>query len=123
MKRLSILLILMLIYAAAIYFAITQNLVYIENLEPYEYVIYGGISVTPILIGIFIVVLFNRKKDKKIAWLKNRLEQWTNLSVHVNKAGDEVFSELPIGIIIYDDQNDIKWVNRYSKKIFNKYIY
>jgi c-di-AMP phosphodiesterase-like protein len=60
-----------------------------------------------------------RKKDKKIAWLKNRLEQWSNLSVHVNKAGDEVFSELPLGIMIYDEQYDIKWVNRYSKKIFN----
>ena len=119
MKRLSILLILILTYATAIYFAITQNLVFIENLEAVDYVIYVGVALTPILIGIFIVVFLNRKKDKKIAWLKNRLEQWTNLSVHVNKAGDEVFSELPIGILIYDEQYDIKWVNRYSKKIFN----
>ena len=118
MKRLSVLLILILIYAAAIYFAITQNLVVLENLEPLDYVIYGGIVIAPILVGVFFVLFLNRKKDKKISWLKNRLEQWTNLSVHVNKAGDEVFSELPIGIIIYDEQYDIKWVNRFSKKIF-----
>lgn len=69
--------------------------------------------------GAFSILFHYRKKDKKIDWLSNRLEQWSNLSVHVNKAGDEVFSELPIGIIIYDEQEEVKWVNRFSKVIFN----
>ncbi|MFI3329176.1 MAG: 50S ribosomal protein L9 [bacterium] len=69
--------------------------------------------------GVFSMLFYYRKKDKKIDWLSNRLEQWSNLSVHVNKAGDEVFSELPIGIIIYDEQEEVKWVNRFAKVIFN----
>ena len=89
------------------------------NLEVYDYLIYSLAIVLSILIGVFTMLFIYRKKDKKIAWLKNRLDQWSNLSVHVNKAGDEVFSELPLGIMIYDEQYDIKWVNRYSKKIFN----
>ena len=90
-----------------------------SNLEIYDYIMYSLAIVLPILIGVFAVLFFYRKKDKKIAWLKNRLEQWSNLSVHVNKAGDEVFSELPLGIMIYDEQYEIKWVNRFSKKIFS----
>ena len=89
------------------------------NLEVYDYIIYSLAIVLSVLIGVFAMLFLYRKKDKKIAWLKNRLDQWSNLSVHVNKAGDEVFSELPLGIMIYDEQYDIKWVNRYSKKIFN----
>ena len=120
MKRLIPLFISIIAFTALIYF------VYIYELRPekvtleaYDYVIYSLAILLPILIGVFMMSFFYRKKDKKIAWLKNRLEQWSNLSVHVNKAGDEVFSELTLGIMIYDEQYEVKWVNRFSKKIFN----
>ena len=120
MKRLIPLLISIGAFGALIY------VVYIYELRPekvtleiYDYVIYSLAILLPILIGVFMMSFFYRKKDKKIAWLKNRLEQWSNLSVHVNKAGDEVFSELTLGIMIYDEQYEVKWVNRFAKKIFN----
>ena len=62
-------------------------------------------------------------KDKKIKWLENRLEVWNNISYHVKRAGDEAFNELPVGIIIVDDEYEIRWANRYAKTIFqNKLV-
>ena len=120
MKRLIPLLILTGLFGVFVYFFYTYELVPEKaNLEVYDYVMYALVVLLPALIGVFIVLLIYSKKDKKIAWLKNRLEQWSNLSVHVNKAGDEVFSELPLGIMIYDEQYEVKWVNRFAKKIFS----
>ena len=65
----------------------------------------------------------SNNKDKKIKWLENRLEVWNNISYHVKRAGDEAFNELPVGIIIFDDEYEIKWANRYAKSIFqNKLV-
>ena len=120
MKRFITLLLLLVSYAVIMYFYITQEIMpNISTNKPYDYVLHAVTMVFPLLIGVFAMLFIYRKKDKTVVWLKNRLEQWSNLSVHVNKAGDEVFSELPIGIIIYDEQFEIKWVNRYSKKIFD----
>ena len=120
MKRLLPLLFTILGFGTLVYFFYTYEIRPEKStLEVYDYIIYSLAIILPILIGVFGMLFLYRKKDKKIAWLKNRLEQWSNLSVHVNKAGDEVFSELPLGILIYDEQYDIKWVNRFSKKIFN----
>ena len=120
MKRLIPLVASILGFGFLVYFFYTYEIVPEKHiLEAYDYVIYSLAIVLLISIGVFTVLFLYRKQDKKIAWLKNRLEQWSNLSVHVNKAGDEVFSELPLGIMIYDEQYEVKWVNRYSKKIFN----
>ena len=120
MKRLIALLTSIGLYAVTLYVLITYEIMpEIKTLKAYDYVIYSLAVLLPLLVGIFAVLFLYRKKDKKITWLKNRLEQWSNLSVHVNKAGDEVFSELPLGIMIYDEQYEVKWVNRFSKKIFN----
>ena len=120
MKRLIPLLVFIATFAIAFYFFLDTQL--LPNKDIFEIqadILFAICLVSSLLIGMFLILFLYRKKDKKISWLKNRLEQWNNLSVHVNKAGDEVFSELPIGILIYDEQYDIKWVNRYSKKIFN----
>ena len=47
---------------------------------------------------------------------------WTKLSYHVNQVGDEVFNELPIGIIALDDDYEIKWANPHAKTIFDPRI-
>lgn len=70
------------------------------------------------LSAIFFVLFLYRNKNKKIKWLENRLEVWNNISYHVNQAGDEVFNELPVGILIYDENFEIKWANRYAKSAF-----
>lgn len=58
-----------------------------------------------------------RIRNKK---LQNRLEAWANISVAVRGAGDEVFNELPIGILIYNKNDEIIWNNNYSLEIFNR---
>jgi len=83
------------------------------------------------LIGILIIFAFSivlvssifftfsshlRIRNKK---LQNRLEAWANISVAVRGAGDEVFNELPIGILIYNNENEVIWNNNYSLNIFD----
>ncbi|GMK38950.1 DHH family phosphoesterase [Paenibacillus sp. CCS19] len=42
------------------------------------------------------------------------------LSYRVKKAGSEVISELPFGIIIYDDERIVEWNNAYAARIFDQ---
>ena len=67
-------------------------------------------------------LFFETKKTEKIKWLETRLKVWNNISYHVNQAGDEVFNELPVGIIVYDENYEIKWANNYAKSIFQSHL-
>jgi len=59
------------------------------------------IATTAILLLVTIFLLLNHQLRNKNKKLQSRLEAWANISVSVRGAGDEVFNELPIGIIIY----------------------
>lgn len=121
MRRLFLFLISLALLGTAGYFL--ASYVIIPNLDSFgivEYVILASVVLSLILTVVFMILFFYRNKDKKIAWLSSRLKQWTNLSVHVNRAGDEVFRYLPIGIIVYDQEMKIKWVNNWAKTIFNE---
>lgn len=82
-----------------------------------------GLIVIFLLILLLIVTIFItfsrhlRLRNKK---LQKRLEAWANISVSVRGAGDEVFNELPIGILIYNSDSEIIWNNKYALTIFNK---
>ena len=45
------------------------------------------------------------------------------LGCRVKKAGDKVFEELPIGILLYDEYQVISWVNPYVRKIFKDELF
>ena len=60
----------------------------------------------------------SRAQKNKIKWLETKLEVWNNTSYHVKKAGDVAFNELPVGIVLCDDQLEIKWANQYAKQVF-----
>lgn len=64
------------------------------------------------------MLMFNRKNVEKIHWLENRLNVWNSISHHVSAAGDEAFTKLPIGIIVYDASMEVKWANDYARQIF-----
>ncbi|PKK97163.1 MAG: 50S ribosomal protein L9, partial [Tenericutes bacterium HGW-Tenericutes-3] len=64
----------------------------------------------------------NYQNRQKVKTLQNRLSMWTKLSYHVNQVGDEVFNELPIGIIALDEEFEIKWANPHAKTIFDTRI-
>ena len=68
---------------------------------------------------IFFMIFINRNNAAKIESLNTRLKLWSNVSYHVTQAGDEVFNELPIGVLVYDENFIVKWANEYSKRVFN----
>ncbi|WP_127530011.1 DHH family phosphoesterase [Paenibacillus kobensis] len=42
------------------------------------------------------------------------------LSYRVKKAGSEVITELPFGIIVYDDERTVEWSNIYAARLFGQ---
>ncbi len=81
------------------------------------FMILTAISLTAAIAFIFIFI--NSDNKAKIKDLDLRLKKWTNISYHATQAGDEAFNKLPIGIILYDDENLVTWANQYAKNIFH----
>ena len=55
---------------------------------------------------------FNRKKIET--------QQQIKMITHsVNTAGENVFNNLPIGILLYNEKYEVLWVNDFAKKIFD----
>lgn len=71
---------------------------------------------------VMLYIMFSIQNRVKVKTLQNRLSMWTKLSYHVNQVGDEVFNELPIGIIALDDDFEVKWANPHAKTIFDPKI-
>ncbi|MDC9031789.1 50S ribosomal protein L9 [Columbia Basin potato purple top phytoplasma] len=75
-------------------------------------------------IVIFLVLLclyYNFYHLVEIKRLKNRLNLWANLSYYINQVGEEVFNELPIGIVLVDNVfHKIQWINNYANNILKK---
>ncbi|WP_153369004.1 50S ribosomal protein L9 [Candidatus Phytoplasma sacchari] len=72
-----------------------------------------------IILCVIICIYSNIHKHFEIIRLKNRLELWSKLSYYVNDIGEEVFNELPIGIVVIDSiSKEVQWLNNYAKKIF-----
>lgn len=93
---------------------------YLVKNQPILSIVFLSAALVALAFGVFFLFLFfNRNNQEKIKSLQTRLKLWTNISYHVTGAGDEVFNNLPVGILVYDDSNDIKWANDYTKKIFN----
>lgn len=91
----------------------------LDSIESIELIlIIGTFAFSIIVLGMILFVLVSQYKSQ-IKNLNNRLARWSKLSPRVNQVGDDAFHELPIGILILDDdQQEIKWVNNYAKKIF-----
>lgn len=47
-------------------------------------------------------------------------KQIESITLRVKHAGETVFNELPIGIILYDEAHEVVWFNSFSKQIFSK---
>jgi len=100
----------------------------------YLYQPYFGIESSRELISIIVIflatiVLFyaisrkiNKSSHQKIATLQSRLNMWSKLSYHISQAGDEIFTELPIGMIAIDEEMEIKWSNPHAQVIFGHKI-
>lgn len=82
-------------------------------------------AVFAVALSLVVVIGFSylsKAQKDKIKWLNAKLDAWNNTSYHVKKAGDVAFNQLPVGIILCDDNFDIKWANAYAKEIFRSKI-
>jgi len=60
-----------------------------------------------------------RHKRRRIE-TENRINMITH---SVKRAGDHVFNQLPIGIILYDEKHEVVWFNNFAKKVFGTIVY
>ena len=70
-----------------------------------------------ILFVLFVMMFVSYRQKLHIKELERRIEVWNKLSYHVTQAGDEAVDNLPIGILVYENEQ-IKWTNDYLKGIF-----
>lgn len=68
--------------------------------------------------SVIITTLFFERRSRLIKRLQNRISQLNNTSMHVQNAGDLAVNSLPIGILVYDDDFNVKWANDNLKNIF-----
>ena len=58
------------------------------------------------------------KQLKKENFLENRLNMWNTISYRVKKAGETAFNELPIGILVLNNDYEVVWSNNFAKNLF-----
>lgn len=83
-----------------------------------QLIIYIPIITLLLSLSILIAHLMNRRHQKKISALENRLSMWNTISYRVKKAGETAFNKLPIGITVIDNDYKIVWANEHARKIF-----
>ncbi|HLQ96455.1 MAG TPA: DHH family phosphoesterase [Pseudogracilibacillus sp.] len=66
---------------------------------------------------IIIVLLFIYMKREGDRINKSQMEYISQLSYQVESAGSEVFRDMPLGILLYDDVYHIKWANPYMEEL------
>lgn len=113
LKRFQILVILMLLSSIGLilYHYLIENF---QNVL-YLYLAFIGVGFSVAYELLFIAV---RKQEKKYEYYEHRMKLWNNITYRVKNAGETSFNELPIGIIVFDDDFKIEWSNQYAQKIF-----
>lgn len=61
-----------------------------------------------------------KKISDKNAMLKQRLDQWSEISYHVAQLGDDVIDELPVGILVTSNEHKCEWQNQALRNIFGR---
>jgi len=70
------------------------------------------------LLMLSILVVITHHQQQRINNLQNRLEAWTQLSYHVSQVGDELFNELPVGVLVMGEDETVKWANNFAIGVF-----
>lgn len=83
-----------------------------------QYITYLSIFFFAVSLTSFYIINMGNRSIKKMDWLEKRLGLWNSISYRVKKAGEKSFNEMPLGIIVYDENRTIQWANNYAKEIF-----
>ncbi len=83
------------------------------------YVTYISLFLVGSGITLLISFIFTNNTTKRTKWLEERLKLWNSISYKVKVAGEKTFRDMPVGIIVYNDEKVIEWANNYAKQIFS----
>lgn len=116
MKRKSTILYILLILGigVSLYFMYTLS----EDMKSFNYYILIPTICLIIFLSLIFTLVLGEKNSKTVSTLKNRLKMWNTITYKVKKAGESAFNELPIGIIVIDNNYKIMWSNDQAKHIF-----
>ncbi|WP_216831644.1 DHH family phosphoesterase [Alkalihalobacterium elongatum] len=71
------------------------------------------------IIGFFLLgVLLIYTIQARISFEQQLEDYISTLSYRINKAGEEAVTKLPVGILLYNEENVVQWVNPYINQIF-----
>ena len=114
MKRKIRLSTILLILLVLIIGAIFGYLTYQQNYLTFEYIA-TGVSLI-VCIFLFISSLPSKRNSEYVQKLEDRLSLWNTISYKVKGAGETAFSELPIGVIVLDNNYRVVWSNNLAQK-------
>jgi len=80
----------------------------------------SSVSATTLIFS-YISTFLSKVTIKRINYLENRHKKWNEIAYRVDKAGEEAFNKIPIGIMIIEETNmglEIFWANKYANDIF-----
>ncbi len=86
---------------------------------------FSGTIITFVMLGIvtaYILFVVERKRLLKIQWLTRKVDELKDILSRKDIVEKRIVNDLPIGIIIYNSQYQIKWANGYSKDIFENVL-
>jgi len=113
LKKFQILIVLILL--SSIGLIIYHNFIKeLANLT-YLYISFFGVGFS---IAYELLLISVTKQEKKAEYYERKMKLWNNISYRVKNAGETSFNELPMGIIVFDDDFKIEWSNQYAQKIF-----
>ncbi len=98
---------------------IASIFLYLADKQKYQYYILGLVGFISLLTGLLISNLSLYKQIRESAYQKQKLQLWNSISYRVKNAGETSFNEMPLGIILFNDDFVIEWANNYAKKAFS----
>ncbi len=96
----------------------TAIFLYLVDMTKYKYYFLGLVGFICLLSGLLISNLSFYKQIRESAYQKQKLQLWNSISYRVKNAGETSFNEMPLGIILFNDDFVIEWANNYAKKAF-----
>ena len=91
-------------------------------LEESVYLYIGVGLLILISLNVYFQVIFYDKKKRRISWLSTKLKETQDIVKRKEAVQEKVITDLPIGIILYDDNYMIQWANEYAKKMFENVL-
>lgn len=85
---------------------------------PSSYILYVAIFFLGITVTYELIYKSVLKNAKRTTYLEEKMKLWNNISFRVKDAGETSFNEMPLGIIVFDDDFIVEWSNHYAQQIF-----